>query len=214
MAKQPFTFTILTKEGGKYFDLLESARRWGWKLHSFFESPFPGRYEESYHKFIAKKHQLIKSRLLKQSGSCDQFLFVDAWDSVFLGPPGELEIPKYTLNFSGSLDCYPEKCYSRFFSGTLPFLNSGVIWGEVATYLARCPEYEVNDQLAWTREMVQNPTGLFVDSEAKVALTTFGESDLSNFSRVSGRWRYNPTGSFPLVLHAGGKWPMSAAFLK
>lgn len=214
MAKDPYVFTVLTQEGGLYFDLLESAHRWGWGLRPHFLLPDQGEFVDTYAAFIARKHLEMYNILARASYLHNQFLFLDAWDTLFLGPPEEL--PRSDLlNFSGSLDCYPEKGYGRFFPpGHFSYLNSGVVWGSIQEYLALCPREALLDQLAWTRAYVAQPKRFSIDVDARVALTIFGEDNLNNYARREGRWHYLPTGSTPLVVHAGGKWPMPGAFLQ
>jgi hypothetical protein len=207
----PYVFTILTHEGGRYFDLLDSARRWGWKLHSHFITPEEGPFEASYHKFIAKKHHCIANVLQGR----DYFLYLDAWDTVFTGPRSEVPFEPGRLHFSGSLDCYPEKGYAKYFpEAPFPYLNSGVIWGKASDYLRLCPEEWVLDQLAWTRRYVQSPEAFIIDGMAATALTLFGVGSNSNFAYRGGRWVYLPTGSTPVIVHAAGKVALPEFFLK
>lgn len=206
---KPYVFTIQTKEALGYFRLLESARKWGWPLETVWaEDLDPGNFEESYHAFIAEKHLLIRQELLRTG--VDQFFFLDAWDTVFTGPFEELTFHPMELYFSCANDCYPEKGYERLFTnGTYPYPNTGVIWGSATKYRYSCPNQQVLDQLAWTREIAVHPSRYCLDTEYQVACTIFHE-DTSNWARKDGRWIWQPTGTRPLVVHAAGKQPMPA----
>jgi hypothetical protein len=211
---EPYTFTIITKENPGYFKLLESAKRWGWHLHTHFLEEPSEFSEKTYNEFIARKHLYTRDVLLRSEVTDKNFLFLDAWDTVFLGPPEEL-IMESELNFSAQAEIYPEKGYAPYFTeGTFPFLNAGVIWGNRLKFLRRCPDYTVLDQLGWTREYAANPAGISLDTEAKVALTLIRViEDQSQLAYSKGRWTYLPTGTKPLIVHAAGKCGMPEYFL-
>lgn len=197
-------FTIISKENEGYFRLLVSAKRWGWKLRTVF-IPNDGS-EAAYWDFIQRKHLYIKKEVLRK----ELFLYVDGYDTIFIGPPVDVETKN--VIFSAQDECWPEPGYGRYFPGR--FLNTGVIYGKTSVYYQRCPEYVgVNDQLVWTREYLNDSTNLVVDCDSQFSHTSFPETSAADWSHIGGIWRYNPKGSFPVVFHAAGKSAMPAFFL-
>lgn len=203
----PYVFTVITQENDGYFQLLDSAKRWGWPLQTHFVRRPQGSIEDSYESFIAQKHLFIYEILKKVEE--ESFLFVDGWDTAFIGPPPKL-FPSSLLYFSGSSDCYPEKRYAKYFKGyygdvPFPYLNTGVMWGNRTTYLKHCPLEVGLDQLQWTREFVKDPRDFHLDYSASVVLTSFPETLPSQWSYKYGTWIYLPTASTPSIIHAAGK---------
>lgn len=202
--------TVLTQENDQYFKLLASTKKFGWPFYAYFVEP---KLElgtvGAYHDIIGRKHLLIRDALIK-AGSPTRFMFVDAWDTQFVADPGIRVLKAKGLNFSGQKDCWPEARYAVNFppNDPFPYLNSGVIWGLAGEYFDRVNSMPaVLDQLSWTRSYVNNPEGMQIDSRAETALTLFGV-DHADISRFSDGIRYNPTGTWPLVVHAAGKSAM------
>jgi len=212
---EPYICTTMTTEGGKYFDLLKSARKWGWKLQAHFTPVEDGDEElfsKAYHAYIKRKHLELKKILEKAYllEGFKRFFYMDGWDTVLTGPPEEIPW-LHPLNFSAEKFSYPETRYIDLFPpGSMPSLNAGVIWGEIEAYLARCPRYEIFDQLGWIREYMNNPEGIWLDTESQVAVSLYGIADQDTWGYSGGRTIYRPTGTKPLVLHANGKWFLPA----
>jgi len=112
------------------------------------------------------------------------------------------------LWFSAEKNCYPsEELKSRYLdtSAPFPYLNSGVIWGNVDKYLERCPLKQGHDQLLWTEEFLSG--GIYLDTHGAVALNLHSTRD-DDLSKFPDGVRFNPSGTWPCVLHGNGKWPI------
>jgi hypothetical protein len=197
-------FTVVSKETPGYFRLLRSAERWGWNLRTFWAQDL-GDPEA----FIEMKHL----RILEALNQIDarHFLFVDGWDTIFVRPCTMPVVAK-GLNFGGEMNCYPEEGYAPFFlpktQGNFPYLNSGIIWGEVDAYHLYAPSFKAHDQLAWTRTSMNFPNKLSIDTKAQIGLNLHSVKNEDLMRTREGLVNYLPHNSFPVVVHGNGTWPI------
>ncbi len=187
----------------------------------------PEMTEKTYEDFIDHKHLYIRDQLLwALEKGYTKFICLDGWDTKIVGPMEEVPFETGLIYFGGDgphptptnrqqETCYPDPRYSEFFwtpnSGSpYPYPNGGVIWGDIRTYLSRCPDYVCLDQLVWTREYVRDARGINIDTQAQTVLNLFGLYDSNVWGRkeVGGRWCYLPTTTWPVILHGNGKWPI------
>lgn len=202
------TITSYTPEL-KHSRLVRSAERHGW-LPFFVEFTIPyGTLE--YAAFLSKKHLFLKSLLEREKKfGKTHFLFLDAWDTVFIQPPDRFPMEWDRLSFGAEKNCYPEPKFAGIYPGLSPFpyLNSGCIWGPIDRYLALCPREEEHDQLAWTKAYLAAPEQFHLDHSAEVVLNlhSTAPSELSRWP--GGSVQYVPTHSWPFILHGNGKWPL------
>jgi hypothetical protein len=198
--------------------LTRSAKYWGWD-----------------HSFIIKQDQPeVNFRVWRPSYRAEQLgqldfirhhepefcMYVDGWDTVFTGPPQELDLKRGVLTFGGDTVLYPEdteqpmNSFPRVGWEEFRFLNVGAIWGDskimaelAADYLQNSPEQMINQAYYNRRYAFERGVGrtrLHLDSKAEVAL---------NIMLVQKRWFkmegrrgcYLPTGTHPLVLHSPGQ---------
>ena len=196
-------FTITTDED-KVERLLNSAVKLEIPLDVQVVTP------KGYERFINLKHLYIYEAMIKAwTEGFNNFMFVDAWDTVFVGPIPSGPMITDKLWFGAEKNCYPdESIKSRYLtpcSGPFPYLNSGVIWGRVEKYLERCPIWSGHDQEMWTKEYLNG--GIHLDHSAAVVLNLHSTRP-DDLSRFPDGVRYNPTGTWPCVLHGNGKWPI------
>jgi hypothetical protein len=219
--KPKFTaLTVLSEETDQYFRLVQSARKWGWPFKAFFKPAIQG-----YEAFMQYKHLYIYAALVKlRNEGVEQFLFLDGWDTVFTGKPPLAVLNAKKLHFSAENNCFPEPRYEQLYPDrkvwttvngrevhdTFRFLNAGVIWGPVSEYMRLCPTEAGFDQLQWERIRSMNPDDFVLDVNGEVAVTLQGITD-EHFSRFSDGLQFHPPegiATWPVVLHANGKWRM------
>lgn len=197
--------------------LVRSAEYWGWPLEIYYQEG----WDQSW-----RAEEEGKRRVLT---NCTQpfFLYLDAWDTLFLGPPGELlpQLEPRKLTFCGEAvrpdvpwkgqpwkcvqptpDCFPAAPFKGF-----KYVNLGVVWGDTARgkatselYLEALPKDVVNqDYVNWLYAMDQalRIKSFFVDQKAAVALNVFAtiQSDIEIWPNK--RLYYVPTRTMPLVYH-------------
>ena len=161
-----------------------------------------------YEGYLRCKHLEILEVL--QDVKPKQFLFLDAWDTVFVGLPGLEVMNEEGLCFGGEKNCYPEvglKGIYPFPDEPFPYLNSGVIWGRTSEYIHLCPRQVEHDQLAWTKVYGLKPESIFIDTHARHVLNLHSTNP-GDLSRFPDGVRYNPTGTWPFIIHGNGKWPL------
>lgn len=150
----------------------------------------------------------------------DFFFYVDAWDTVFTGPPQELSCVRGQLNFGGDTVLYSENLpkelgplFPRVGSEEFPYVNAGAAWGDsnlfaelAADYLQHSPTTLVNqDYFNWRfiYELGVGRERLTVDTRGEVALNIMLVQ--KRFFEMRGnRVHYLPTDTYPLVVHAPG----------
>lgn len=195
-------FTVLDKEdeNGNFIKLIESARKWGWPLEAFFH-----RADDGYREFLCMKHTYVLDALNKLK--VERFLFLDAWDTRFIGPPDPMLLDSPYLWFGAEKNCYPDEVYKALYPSLgypFTYINTGVIWGNAHTFRKLCPGYRVDDQRGWQRVYALHPEEIHLDNTAKVAINLYGVEE-GDFSRMAGgRIIYRPTETSPLVMHANG----------
>ena len=195
-------FTVYDREHPGLDRLAGSAKKFGWPLQ-LHQVP-----QKKY--FLSEKHLLIRSFLEEHPVKC--FLFVDAFDTVFIRKYHGPYFPDVLLGFVGEKNCYPRKEYTCIFKeradGPFPYLNSGIIWGDPEYYLAACPEEFIHDQLAWTRAAVEDHN-IFIDSFGGPGINLHS-TEPDDWSYSGGLWTYRPTMATPYVIHGNGNWPLPA----
>lgn len=165
-----------------------------------------------YKEIIRTKHLLIRDKLEEfEALGFQRFLFLDAWDTLFVGPLNNLIHNAKNLNFGAEKNCYPgKKSETRYKTQeeVFPYLNSGVIWGDVDTYLDLCPDAYGHDQGMWTEVYFQSPEAVTLDHKAEVVLNLHSTKD-EDLGRIPGGGvHYGPTNTSPLIIHGNGKWPI------
>lgn len=198
--------TDLTHPG--YKRLVASAERFEIPLQTVVVK------EDSYQEVITSKHLIIRDALeAALHEGVNRFLFLDGWDTVFVSPIATEMLTTEYLGMGAEKQCYPYTEWEPFYttqSLPFPYLNSGVIWGPISEYLHLCPYLWGHDQGEWTR--------VYLDKEpVTLALDHYGEfvvnlhsTEAEDLSRFPDGVRYNPSGTWPCILHANGKWPMPA----
>jgi hypothetical protein len=201
MRSRVFTFTTAGSNVSKGDRLKRSAERWKWPLEVIRPD-----HSSTYLDFLKHKHLYIRDVLMETSAS--HFLFLDGWDTAFVGEEGVRLYPA-ALTFSAEKNCYPRGEWRKLYKTLdqpFPFLNSGVIWGPTSEYLRLCPDKPIHDQEAWTWEYLEKGR-ISLDTQASVALNLHSTKE-EDLSRFPDGIRYNPTGTWPVILHGNGKWPL------
>jgi len=213
LGSRPYTFTLTDQpDHPGCVRLKASADYWGWNLDI--------RKQGSWDKTTFRAEQLGQLEALRHSDS-RYFLYLDAWDTMFAGPPGELQLEKGKLSFCGDpLLGEWQRGTTRFAPEAYPpvgldqfrYVNAGVIWGDslvlqelAGDYLANYGE-RVNQDYFNQRYAFEQSLGrerLQVDAKAEVALNIIGVL-MRQVERVGNRLRYKPTGAQPLVVHSPG----------
>lgn len=192
--------------------LQRSAAFWGWDL-TVKLVPSSWWERDTYR---AEQKGLLEALL--EPGLPEWMMYVDAWDTLFTGPPQELPLEKGKLAFCGDLHCFPNEVWKGAFPqvgfGEFPYLNAGVFWGDPRVAIELCDEYLALDNqlcnqdffnLRYLYELGTGRSRLAVDSRAQVALNMWGmHPAYSHLTRVNRRLYYKPTGTTPLVVHAAG----------
>jgi len=164
-------------------------------------------HPRSYEEFMNHKHRYIAGVLAYTHAP--SFLCLDAWDTVFTGMVPLEVLSEEALCFGAEKNCYPDEKFAGLFDqgDPFPYLNAGAIWGSVDEYLRLVPTSVENDQLAWTKQYLITPERIHLDTHARHVLNLHSTNpeDLSYFPDGV---RYNPTGTWPFILHGNGKWPL------
>lgn len=217
MTSRPFVFTVTDQpDHPGCVRLKKSAAYWGWDLKV--------QLQQGWERFTYRAEQLGQLEALRNS-EADTFLYLDAWDTMFAGPPGEL-LGMGGLTFCGdpllgewqrgratddSTRFAPE-AFPACGWGEFRYLNAGVIWGSALVlkelagdYLQNYPE-RVNQDYLNQRYVFENSLKrrrLGVDAKAVVALNLLNVL-MKDVKREGNRLVYLPTGSRPLVVHSPG----------
>ena len=200
--------------------LRRSARYWGWDLKWFT----PGEIDQFF------KWQSRAQVEILAGEKPDSFIYVDAWDTIFCGPPQELKLRDKELCFCGdtllaewqnksmvikmSPDVFPTIGIDEF-----RYVNDGVMWGDPKIllelwddYLANYPwvlnQDYMNQRYAFETSMKRYR--LRVDGKAQVALNLMGMLMRQVDKTPSDRLIYRPFRSTPLVVHSPGTRTMEA----
>jgi hypothetical protein len=207
MENKFIAFTITSDRTHPGFARLQrSAEKWG-----IFLQPVDAGGFKDYDEFINNKHLIIRECLKNlQLVGFERFLCLDAWDTVFVGKLPTTVFTTPHLTFGAEKNCYPNKELAPLYLdiGGMPYLNAGVIWGPIAEYLDRCPIHIGHDQGLWSEVYLQDCLVL-LDRFSEVALNLHSTNP-EDLSRFPDGVRYNPTGSWPAILHGNGKWPLPA----
>lgn len=196
--------------------LAKSALFWGWDLKFI--------HQDGWNRSNYRAEQLGQLEAI-QSFNPEYVLYLDAWDTIFTGPPQELPLRHGMLSFCGDTTLHPwegmegiereeQTWYPHVGEHEFRFVNAGVIWGDARIledlaldYLDR-PAWLVNQDYLNRRYAFEDSVGkvrLQVDQRAKVALNLMLlQKRYYEFSPESSRVEYIPSRSRPLVLHSPG----------
>lgn len=188
--------------------LKKSADYWGWPLKVVKQDGFERWFYRAEQEGLAKGLELASYKYV---------MYVDAWDTMFVGPPQELPLREDRVDFCGDFQCFPDETTAKLFPavlrGEFPYLNAGVIWGDARKLLEMTLDYlelgKCNNQTYFaSRYLFERMVGLadlHIDHSARVALNLWGmDPRYEDLGRKNGRLWYKPTDTTPLVLHAAG----------
>jgi hypothetical protein len=193
--------------------LKKSADYWGWRL----EVQAQGGWDRS--NFAAEQRGQLEALRWAEE---DYFLYLDAWDTMFAGPRGELTLTPGVVTFCGDpLLGEWQRGTTRFESEAFPevgldqfkYVNAGVVWGARNTMVELCYSYldvyssrvnqdYFNQLYAFEQSLGRNR--LRVDHKAEVALNIIGVLMRQVRKNPNNRLEYLPTGATPLVVHSPG----------
>ena len=190
--------------------LKKSADFWGWDLKVV--------EQEGFERQTYRAEQLGWLKAFDMHPQDSIFLYLDAWDTIFTGPPQELALPKEKLTFSTDFQCFPnpalEDVFPKVLQGEGRYINAGVVWGDMGVAWGLAKEYlALENQLCqqdffnarYIYEMLLGRDRLQLDTSHRVALSTWGmDPAYSSLYFRNGRTHYKPTGTTPLVLHQAG----------
>tara|TARA_E500000178_G_C17007347_1_gene748803 strand:- start:758 stop:1660 length:903 start_codon:yes stop_codon:yes gene_type:complete len=210
-------FTIATHKNHHVERLLASAKKHNIKLHIF------GLGEE--YKGNGKK-RILMHRFLQSCPEDAIFLFVDAFDVIFLANEEEI-FNKYRshykdeLVFGGeqNLGMYTFDDVIQFFKYPLKktrfkYLNSGTIMGPVYKAINLFEEVgldchkQVMDQPDLIRHFVKNPQDLTIDSQHHLFGVNGGRAGLEtkDYQLRNNRLYSTHTDTWPVLFHVPGKF--------
>lgn len=191
--------------------LKESAEYWGWDLHVELQA-------EGWERNTYKAEQQGLARAIDKLNLPTWVMYLDAWDTMFVGPPQELALRDQIVTFCGDTHCFPSdtiaKSFPRVGFKEFPYINCGVMWGWGATMLELCYNYlalptEVCNQdyfnLQYAYQQAVGVHTLQIDHQAESALNLWGMGPkYADLARIRRRVVYRPTDTRPVVLHAAG----------
>ena len=199
--------------------LRRSAKFWGWD-HSFIikqDQPELNPPYKIWHPNY-RAEQLGQLDFIRAHPEVEQVVYMDAWDTVFTGPPQELPATPGQLWFMGDTVLHPDNpsLAARFPKVGLEefrFLNAGVMWGDprvmaelAADFLQHSPESLVNQEYFTYRYIYEQGVGrkrLFLDTKAEVSLNVMLLQ--KRFFQMKGvRPHFTVSESNPLFLHVPG----------
>lgn len=197
--------------------LARSAKQWGWN-HTFVEQG--GWDRDSYR---AEQEGTMKFLWTLDWDNPPYVMYMDAWDTLFVGPPQELPLQQGQLEFCGDKKCFPDEThkalYPEVWEGQFRYLNAGVIWGDPFILRELAKEYLELDSdrgvcnqtffaAAYLKEQMLGRAHLFIDHNADHVLNLWGMSGVKDsFTEVGRKHRrvwYKTRDTFPVVLHAAG----------
>ncbi len=212
---QAFTVTSDPKHAGAQ-RLQRSANYWGWDLKTLV-------HLEGWDRRTYRAQQIAQLRALQEYDP-DFFLYLDAWDTIFTGPPQELQVNRGELVFCGDTllgEWQDKKLGARMVQHAYPqvelnsfrFVNDGVFWGDSAVfrelagdYLQNYPEC-INQDYFNQRYAMENSlkrTRLKVDTRATTCINIMGLLAKNVERRPNNRMVYKPFETSPIVLHSPG----------
>ena len=198
--------------------LAASAKYWGWDLEWQIQG---GWDRKSY-----RAEQLGQLEFFRKVDP-DFALYLDAWDTIFAGPPQELQarLVEGKLSFCGdtvlcgwstrpwaarlSEETFPPRPTWGF-----PFVNCGVMWGDTKVWKELAEDYlghyrgdlanqdYFNARYAFETGMGRNR--LEIDTTGQVALNIMNVEGRHVARNKSNRIGYLPFKALPLVIHSPG----------
>lgn len=200
--------------------LRRSAKYWGWDL--------------KWLPAVSPERQLFRFQQLAQLEAIRKFepdflLYLDAWDTMFIGPPQELQLEKGVLSFCGDTILLSEvfagaknaahllpDSFPPVPSGGFRYVNDGVIWGDSLILQELAGEYlqhydgimnqdYFNSRLVFEHGMRRQR--LQVDFEARTCINIMDIPARSVERQPNNRLLYKPFHTNPLIIHSPGSAP-------
>lgn len=215
---KPLIFTVTSDPSHAGAERLRrSASYWGWDLKWIIQAD--GWERKSY-----RAEQLGQLRAFLDH-DVEFALYLDAWDTLFMGPPQELQFKRGQFNFCGdtTMDSWKDKDWAAKIIeaefppaklGEFPYVNAGVKWGDVTIWKELIGDYLSNYRedlpnqdyfnKRYAMEQAMGRTRLKVDSRAEVALNIMDVQARFVERMYNNRLRYKPFNTFPLVMHSPG----------
>lgn len=216
MSGQLHVFTVASDQNHHLERLLRSTQRFGIDLTILgLGQPYQGNGQKIA--FILEH--------LRQLPPDDLFLFVDAYDVIFLTGISEL-LETYRSHYDGALVFGAERNFGMYSWDDLyqylrypikgkffRFLNSGTIMGPVKKGIDLYDGFTMKptdkmDQLRTIRYFIKNPKALVLDCDHRLFGVTGGRIGLEeqDYRLENGRLYSVPTDSWPCVFHVPGKF--------
>lgn len=209
--------TVSTAPQHKYQKLQkQTAKKWGYSYASIGQgTPWSG--------FVTKMElpiDYLKAQLEADAEAAQTtlYVFVDAYDLVFAGPPEEL-LAKYKA-FAAPIvvgaervcfgNCLPSTCTLDDRTGAArQYINTGCVMGPVQDLLTYYDwgrvNYPADDQVAMSKFRNQRCDLVVLDSQATIVLNyeaawLWNQNDALD-RLENGRFRVKQTGSVPCLIH-------------
>jgi hypothetical protein len=213
---KPLVFTVTDQPEHPGLQRLQrSARFWGWDLKVVLQ--------DGWERSNFRAEQLGQLEAFRK-WEPRTFLYLDAFDTCFAGPPAELNADTGALYFCGDPllgewqqnpepTRFNDEAFPPVGSGEFRFLNAGVIWGSALVLQELAGDYlqnygwRVNQDYFNQRYAFETSLGrhrLKVDTKARVALNLLDVRRRQVDRKYNNRFHYLPTDSYPLVLHSPG----------
>ena len=159
------------------------------------------------------KVEALRDYLLGDGKNVEDFVFADAYDSLFLGSWDELlgKLGKPGL-FSAEKCCWPDAGLApRFPACATPwkYLNSGGYYLRRDTFLDMVNKYLAlaNDQLFFAHRLLEPGSSLRLDTRCE-AFQTVAFEEAGDFVLAGKRVLNTRTGSMPHIVHGNGHTPL------
>lgn len=151
------------------------------------------------------------------------FIFVDAYDVVFLGDMDRIEARYRALDggviFSGEKGCWPDPGKAEQYPGNPSawrYLNSGSYMAPIQDFLEFVSHYdisdEVDDQRYFTNIFLQNYTGDKIKIDSKCMLFQSIAFEEPRDFELTDSLRNSKHGTEPLIIHGNGRTNMSKIY--
>lgn len=160
--------------------------------------------------------KVIETRkYLEQLSGYTHFIFVDAYDVIFIGPLDKiLEKYKGGILFSAEKNCWPDQHLAGKYPKTdsaWKYLNSGSYMAPIAEFLELTERlfcnYEDDDQRYFTNIFLYgNDIQLDYNCEIFQSIAFCYEDELTITDHLKNNW----TNTLPVIIHGNGKADMTA----
>lgn len=195
-----------------YLKLKASLERFGYD-HEVIEHPF------------SFGHQLpvIRDWCHRYTGEATHMLYTDAWDTLALSGPGEIDVKLLELGspkmlISAEKNCYPHPARATDYPETntpWKYVNGGGWLVDIEYFKHLCDKerlsWDSHDQV-WLMEVyLRNQGEIKLDTQCEI-FQTIAFSNVEEWEKVGERLRNVGTGTQPIFWHGNGRTPLDFVY--